>query len=93
MKLTLRERWDDLTTGERYAELKIGKHEACCVKETGDLMYVMECFDGRDVYSDIGGADFPLRKLAPEETEEILDFVREQFEVEAMMDKKLNGGK
>ena len=92
MKLTLLERWDDLTTGERYAELKIGKHEACCVKETGDLMYVLEFFAGRNIYSDIGGADYPLRKLAPEEEEEVLDFVREQFEVETMMDKKLKGG-
>lgn len=92
MKLTLRDRWDDLTTNDRYVEIKIGKAQACCVKETEHYSYVMECFDGNNVYSDIGGADYPLRKLTPEEVKEILDFASEQFEVENMLDEKLNGG-
>ena len=88
MKLTLRDRWDDLTTGDRYLEIKIGKAEACCVKNVpGGLTYVMFCYDGYDVYSDIGGADFPLRSLNPEEYEEVMDFAREQFAVEEELDK------
>ena len=84
MKLVLRDRWDDLATGDRYVEIKIGKYEACCVKEIddGELMYVLQCADGNDVYSDIGGADFPLRKLTLAEYEEIMDFAREQLSVE-----------
>jgi hypothetical protein len=89
MKLTLRDRWDDLTTGDRYVEIKIGKNEACCVKETANgLLYVMECADGNDIYSDIGGADFPLRTLTPAEREEAVAFAKEQFEVEKEMDEK-----
>lgn len=89
MKLTLRDRWDDLTTGDRYLELKIGKAEACCVKNVpSGLTYVMSCYDGNDVYSDIGGADLPLRSLSPEEYEEVMDFAREQFAVEEELDRK-----
>ncbi len=87
MKLTLKDRWDDLTIGDRYLEIKIGKAEACCVKNVpGGLTYVMMCYDNHDVYSDIGGADFPLRSLSPEEYEEVIDFAREQFAVEAWIE-------
>lgn len=82
MKLTLKDRWIDLTTGDRYLEIKIGigKSEACRVKNVpGGLTYVMMCYDSYDVYSDFGGADFPLRSLSPEEYEEVMDFAREQF--------------
>lgn len=89
MKLTLKDRWDDLTTGDRYLEIKIGKAEACCVKNVpGGLTYVMMCYDNHDVYSDIGGADFPLRSLSQEEYKEILDFAREQLAVEEELDRR-----
>ena len=87
MKLVLRDRWDDLATGDRYVEIKIGKYEACCVKETADgFRYVMECDNGNEVYSDIGGADFPLRKLTDEELKEVMEFVDEQFAAEKELD-------
>lgn len=88
MKLTLKDRWDDLTTGTQYCEIKIGKYEACCVARDEDefFMYTM-VFDGKDVYSDIGGADFPLRRLTLKEHEEIMNFVREQFETEEKLEK------
>lgn len=82
-KLTLIDRWDDLTTGERYMEIKIGKYEACCVKELEILQ-----FDGKEVYSDVGGADYPLRKLPTDEYKEIINFAKEQYEKEKEMDKK-----
>lgn len=77
-KLTLRDHWDD--SGDKFLEIKIGKHEACCVKTTNDLMYVLQCADGNDVYSDIGGADFPLRKLTSEEYESVIKFCKEVIE-------------
>ena len=91
MKLTLINRWDDLVLGDRYMEIKIGKAEACCVKEidNGELLYVIQCYDGNDVYSDIGGADFPLRKLTPAEYEEVINFAREQLAVEEEMNERL----
>lgn len=90
MKLKLKDRWDELATGDRYIEIKIDKAEACCVKEIdqGEVMYVMQCHDGNDVYSDIGGADYPLRRLTLAEFKEIMDFAREQFAVEKEMDEK-----
>ena len=88
MKISLEDRWDDLAMGDRYMEIKIGKAEACFVKETdnGELLYVMQCHDGNDVYSYIGGADFPLRKLTSAEYEEVINFAREQFAVEKELD-------
>lgn len=90
IKITLRDRWDDLSrTGERYVELKLGKAEVCCVKETADgFIQVMDCEDGNNVYSDIGGADWSLRKLTPEEEQEVMEFVKEQFEAEATLDHR-----
>jgi len=85
MILTLKDRWDDLTTGTQYCEIKIGKYEACCVARDEFFMYTME-FDGKNVYSDIGGADFPLRKLTLKEHEEIMNFVREQLGTEAKLE-------
>ena len=70
-KLKLIDRWDDLATGERYMEIKISKYEACCVKELEILQ-----FDGKEVYSDIGGADFPLRNLSKNERKEIINFAK-----------------
>ena len=90
MELTLIDRWDDLTMGNRYMEIKIGKVEACCVEEidNGELLYVMQCYDGNNVYSDIGGADFPLRKLTSAEHEEVINFAREQLAVEEEMNER-----
>ena len=70
--MKIRDSWDD---GEAtYLEIKIGKAECVCVKKRGDLTYILSCYDGREVYSDIGGADFPLRNLVPEERAEIKAF-------------------
>ena len=84
MKLTLKDKWIDLTTGDRYLEIKIGigKSEACCVKNVpGGLTYVMMVYKNYDVYSYLGGGHFPLRSLSPEEYEEVMDFAREQLAV------------
>lgn len=62
MKLSLKDRLDDIT-GDKYLEIKIGNYEACCVKkpyDSNDSLYIMQCYDGKDVYSDISGADYPL---------------------------------
>ena len=91
MKLSLRDRWDDIT-GDQYVEIKIGKYEACCLKRVPDQVhpYVLECYDGNDVYSDIGGADYPLRKLSTLETVEVINFAMEQLGTEAELDRKEN---
>lgn len=71
--MKIRDSWDD--GEETYLEINVGKAECVCVKKRGDLTYILSCYDGREVYSDIGGADFPLRKLTDAETVEILDYV------------------
>lgn len=83
MKIKLIDKWKDEVNGTegRYCELRIGTGEACCVKLREDgLRYVLECYDGNEVYSWIGGADFPLRKLTRDEENEILAFVDKVFE-------------
>lgn len=70
LKLRLLDQWEDQATGNRYCEVKIGKYEACCIKNL-DFMK----FDGKEVYSDIGGPDFPLRNLESDEKTSIIDFV------------------
>ena len=90
VKLELRDRWDCLWgSGEKYVEIKIDKAQACCVKQTGDLLYVIDCFNGMEVYSDIGGPDFPLRYLTEKEKEEIIAFAKEQLAVEDEMERSL----
>ena len=90
VKLELRDRWDCLWgSGEKYVEIKIDKTQACCVKQSGDLLYAIECFNGMEVYSEIGGPDFPLRHLTEKETEEVLAFAKEQLAVEDEMERSL----
>ena len=83
MKIKLLDKWNDECCGtrDRFCELRIGTAEACFVinRESG-LRYVMECHDGNDVYSWIGGADFPLRKLTSDETKEVMDFANKIFD-------------
>lgn len=77
MKIKVVDKWkDDINgTDDLYCELCIDNSEACCVKCRKDgLMYVIECYDGNEVYLYPGGADFPLRKLTRDEEKEILEF-------------------
>ena len=64
--------------GAVYVELRLNAGEACCIKVTLSP-YVMACYDGNDVYSYVGGADWPLRKLTEKETSEILEFIRKEI--------------
>lgn len=86
-KIKLLDRWDDFSgTGDRYVELRIGIGGACCVKETNNgLRYILECDNGNEVYSYVGGADYPLRNLTDNEREDVIKFVAEQFETEAFL--------
>ena len=76
-KLALLDTWKDRDI--TYAEIKIGKYEACCVKETEkDITTILfeKGGDMCDVYSNIGGADFPLRRMGEKEFSEVIDFAR-----------------
>lgn len=76
MKISLMDRWND--NGCVYTELRINPGEACCIKETeSGYTYVLECADGNDVYSYVGGSDWPLRRLTNEERAKIIQFVKE----------------
>ena len=75
MRIELVGLWKDDACG--FFELRINKSEACCVKYRNDSdLYVLKCYDGNDVYSYIGGAEFPLRKLTKAEENRVLDFVK-----------------
>lgn len=77
MKISIVNDWQDHDA--KFYELRLNIAEACCVKENRDgLCYILECDNGYEVYSWIGGADFPLRKLTKEETKEILDYVNQE---------------
>lgn len=89
MKIKLINRWDDVNLGDRYVELRLGTGGACCVKDTpSGYRYILECYDGNEVYSYVGGADFPLRKLTDEEHAMVMEFVKEQFKVEKKCNRK-----
>lgn len=78
MKIELIDKWEDDVNGtdDRYCEFRLYTSEACCVKYREDgLIYVLECYDGNEVYSYPGGSDFPLRKLTKEEEREVISFV------------------
>ena len=80
MKIKLINRWDDSVDNSKYAELRIDVGGAICVKETASgLRYVMECDDGKEVYSYIGGVDFPLRKLTDDERKAVMEFAKEMM--------------
>lgn len=75
MKIEVGDRFED--NGAVYTEVRINKSQACCVKETKNgLTYILECADGNDVYSWIGGADYPLRTLTDEERAEVISYIR-----------------
>lgn len=70
--------WDD--HGDRYLELRVGTGGACVVKETpSGLRYVLECEDGNNIYSYVGGADYPLRKLTDEEVAKVMEIADNEF--------------
>ena len=90
LKLKSSEKWDD-SEGNKYLEIRIEKADACCVKKTkAGLIYVLMCVDGNNVYSDIAGADYPLRKLTAEEYESIISFAKEEFAKDNSMISDLN---
>ena len=73
--LKVRDSWED--QGDNYIEIKIGKYEACCIKrKKNGLIYILQCDDGNEVYSNIAGSDFPLRKASKKEETEILEFAK-----------------
>lgn len=80
IKLEVRDVFDDVNEN-KYIEIRIGEHEACCVKKPHNgSPYILQCYDGNEVYSDIGGADWPLRTLKIIEAFEVLKFANAQFE-------------
>ena len=89
MKLSIRDQWEEQSLNEKYLEIRIGKYEACCVKKAGELTYVLQCEDGNDVYSDIGGSDYPLRTMTEKEKKDILEFAKTHL-AEMEKDKKKN---
>lgn len=82
MKIKLIGKWNDEVGGtrNRYCELRLGTAEACYVinRESG-LTYVMECYNGDDVYPYMVGADFPLRKLTRDEEKEVIAYAERVF--------------
>lgn len=82
MKIKLVDKWKDEINGtnDMYYEFRIGTGQAVCVKHREDnVIYALECYDGNEVYSYIGGADFPLRKLTQEEEKEIIYLVEKNL--------------
>ena len=86
MKIKSIDRWDDIFGDEQYMEIRLDTAQACCVKRTANgLRYIMECSDGNNVYSWVGGPDYPLRKLTEEETAYIIKVADEEFAKESTL--------
>ena len=90
--LTL-DRWDEMYGDASYIEVGINDKEAVCVKciwESDDeyWAYIMECSDGKEVYLTELGSEYGVRNLTDEEKRAVLDWIKEQFDVEREMDER-----
>lgn len=86
MEITLVDRWDNLTTDySRYMTLDIGRGQLVDVKETDSwMLYVMDSPSGFEVYSE--DESFQERYLTSDEMHEVIEFAKEQFDVEKELD-------
>lgn len=93
MEIKLVDRWDDVM-GNHYLTLDIGDNERVDVKKylDGSLYYTyfMDCNNGLEVYKE--GEDDGHRDLSEDERKELMNYIREQFEVEEEMDKNFLTG-
>ena len=84
MELQLIDKWDDYE--ERYLTIELNRNEYVTVKTSYDgEIYVMDCENGYEVFpieNDVG-----IRNLTDEEKREIMSFAKEQFEIEAELDR------
>lgn len=67
------------SNGDEFIELRISTGECVCIKKVDDLMIVLQCDDGKEVYDYVGGADFPLRELSITEHAALMEFARDKF--------------
>lgn len=74
IKLEHIDSWSD--KNEKYVEVAVNKHYACCVKMVGGLTYIMQCDGGKELYSRWAGADFPLRNITDHERESVIKFAK-----------------
>ena len=78
------DRWDEFD-GSRYLILIINEGWYCTVKDPPDSgMYVMQYEDGNEAEHRTG---YSFRVLTDEEHEAVMEFAKEQFETEAMLDE------
>ena len=78
LKIKFRDEFEN--AGEEYLELTVNRHYACCVKKTaGANVYILECDNGFELYSNIGGADFPIRKLSKDEYAQVIAWAEDYF--------------
>lgn len=89
MDIEVIDRWDDLPFGDTsYMELLLNGKECVFIKWWGNgTPYIMDCENGKEVYQKGFGADFGTRNLTNAERVEVLDFIKEQREVEEMMNE------
>lgn len=85
------DRWDEIYGDAAYIEVSINDKEAVCVKciwEDDDnyFSYVMDCENGMEVYLQGLGSEYGVRNLTDEERQAVLDWIKEQFDVEREMD-------
>lgn len=87
------DRWDEIYGDAAYIEVSINDKEAVCVKciwEDDDnyFSYVMDCENGMEVYLQGLGSEYGVRNLTDEERKAVLDWIKEQFDVEREMDER-----
>ena len=93
MEIKLIDRWDDIE-GNKYLTLDIGNNDRVDVKQWfskyGWHNYIMDCENGKEVYE--AGETNGYRPVTFNERKEIIDFVEEQFKVEAELDEEFKRG-
>lgn len=81
MKIEFSDYWDAGIEGE-YLVLRINAYSACTVRKVASVVYIMPCENGMELYSDIAGCDYPLKKLTAEEYVKIITWAEKYFNKE-----------
>ena len=86
MEIKLIDRWDDIE-GKKYLTVAFNNiREMCDIKQNDNKIYIMHCHNGNDVY--LNDSCTGHRNLMTEESEQILEFAKEQFKIERELDNK-----
>ena len=93
IECTTLDRWDEMYGDTSYIEVGINDKEAVFVKciwisDDEYVPHIQECHNGTEVYFQGHGSDDGVRDLTDDERQAVLEWIKEQFDVEREMDRE-----